>query len=115
MKFEKRTTALDDVRQMLEEQAIVLSRARDKYLAKEAERKHLEARLIQAAAGKSHAERTINAQASEDWLKFHKELARLESVFEFQKLKYELLDKEWLAQYMTAKLDDGLVKRQQGA
>lgn len=114
MKFEKRTNALDPYKEMLEAQAVVLSRARDLYLAKDAERKNFEAKLIDSASGKSHAERVIKAQATDAWLKFHKELARLTSVWEFQKLKYEILDKEWLAQYLTLKSDEGLIKRQVG-
>lgn len=112
MKFERRQNPLDPYKEMLEAQAVMLSRARDLYLAKEAERKHFESKLIASAEGKSHAERVIKAQATNEWLKFHKDLARLLSVFEFQKLKYEICDKEWLAQYLTLKSDDAQVKRQ---
>lgn len=112
MKFEKRSNAMDSVRESLERQAIVLSRARHRFLIKEAERKHFEADLISKAEGRSHSERMINAQATEQWLKFHKDLARKEAIFEFQKLKYEILDKEWLAQYLALKSDESLIKRQ---
>lgn len=111
MKFEKRSNPLDPYTQMLQAHAIVLGRARDAYLAKEAERKHFESKLIRYAEGKSNADRMVAAQSTDAWLVFHKELARLESVFEFQKLKYEILDKEWLAQYSTLKLDEKLIKR----
>jgi hypothetical protein len=115
LKFEKRETQLDHARAILEQQARVLSKAKHRFLVKEAERKHFEAKLIQAASGRSHAERLINAQATEDWLRFQKDLARKEAIFDFQKLKYDLLDKEWLAQYQANKLDDSLIKRQVGA
>jgi len=44
-------------------------------------------------------------------LEFHKKLARLEAIFEFQKLKYEILDREWLAQHLALKLDGETIKR----
>jgi len=89
-----------------------LSRARGAYLLKEAERKHFEALLTKKADGKSHAERVINAQATKDWLLFHKELAVLEGDFEFQKLRYEILDKAYLAEHLSLKLDGSEIKRQ---
>jgi hypothetical protein len=95
----------------LEQQNETLGKARNSYLSKEAERKHFESNLIKAAAGKSHAERVVNAQATSEWLAFHKDLARLQAVFEFQKLKYEILDKEWLAQYAANKMDSAVIKR----
>lgn len=89
-----------------------LSKARAAYLLKEAERKHFEALLTKKAEGKSHAERVINAQANKEWLIFHKELAVLEGDFEFQKLRYEILDKAYLAEHLSMKLDGGEIKRQ---
>lgn len=88
-----------------------LGKDRNAFLLKEAERKHFEATLIQNAEGKSHAERTTNAQATEEWLSFHKDLARRQSVFEFQKLKFEILDKEFWAEYGSAKAEDKIIRR----
>jgi hypothetical protein len=105
-------TALDPFTERLNLQNDVLGRARNSYLEKEAERKHFEAVLIRQAEGKSMAERTVNAQATEVWMRFMKDLARLESVYEFQKLKYEILDKEWQAHYLTHKLDGRTIGRQ---
>jgi hypothetical protein len=107
-------TPLDPITRALDEQNNVLGKARNDYLAKEAERKNFEAKLVSGAAGKSHAERLINAQATEDWLKFAKELARLEAIYEFQKFRYEIMDKEWLAQYASMKLDERTIKRSAG-
>jgi outer membrane PBP1 activator LpoA protein len=98
--------------EMLEKQNIILARARKAYLLMEASRKHEEAKLTKQALGKSHAEKVINAQSEEVWLKFHLELARLESIFEFQKMKMEILNKSWLEEYLTKKLDDGLIRKQ---
>lgn len=95
----------------LHKQNDILSKARHDYLLWEAARKHTEAVLTQQAAGKSFAEKTMNAQGTKDWLEFHLKLARLESVFEFQKLKYEVLDREWLAQHQAFKLDHETIKR----
>jgi hypothetical protein len=99
----------------LNEQNEKLSEARGNYLLKEVERKHFEARMITAAAGKSHAERTTAAQATQEWLTFQQELAGLEAEFEFQKLRYDILDKAYLAEYLSAKLDADTIKRQKGA
>ena len=98
-------TELKKIVDMLYHQNDTLGKARFAYLDKEAERRHFESTLIQATNGKSHAERTVGAQASEEWLEFHKRLARLESEFEFQKLKYGILEKEFLATHLTLKLD----------
>jgi hypothetical protein len=96
---------------MLQKQNDTLGAARNEYLRKEACRKHHEATLIANAEGKSHAERTINAQATMLWLEFATDLARLESVFEFQKLKFEVLDREFTALYLEAKLNAPLIKK----
>lgn len=96
----------------LDAQNEVLGKARNAYLAKEAERKHFEAKLIKAAEGKSQAEKTVNAQATNDWLEFQQALARLEAIYEFQKLKAEILDKEFLATYAGLKSDERMIKRQ---
>lgn len=95
----------------MEAQNDALGKARNKFLTKESERKHFEAVLIRKAQGKSHAEKSINAQATSEWLEFHRELARLEAIFEFQKLKFEILDKEFLANYLTIKTDGPLVRK----
>ena len=96
----------------LTKQNDLLSKARGAYLLKEAERKNFEATLIKDAPGKSHAEKTNAAQALAFWRQFHKELAILENDYEFQKLKYEILDKAYLAEHLSLKLDSSEIKRQ---
>lgn len=91
----------------------VLAQARHRYLRHEAQRKHKEALWIKEAVGKSHAERVVNAQANPEWLMFYVEQSRLEAVYEFQKMKMEILNKEWLAQYLEQKLDQGLIGKQE--
>jgi hypothetical protein len=88
-----------------------LTAVRGAYLLKEAERKHIEAALIRMAEGKSHAEKTVNAQATDEWREFHEALARLENEFEHEKLRYDILDKAFQAEYLSAKLDADTIKR----
>lgn len=95
----------------LEKQNEKVGIARNAYLSKDAEKKTFEARLIKDAEGKSHAEKTILAQATDDWLHFQKDLRRLEAVFEFEKFKLEILEKEWLAEYASLKSDERQLKR----
>lgn len=102
---------LAELIERLEKQNEKVGIARNAYLAKDAEKKTFEARLIRDADGKSHAEKTVLAQATEDWLSFQKDLARLEAVFEFEKFKLEILEKEWLAEYASLKSDERQLKR----
>lgn len=89
-----------------------LTKARGAYLLKEAQRKSFEAGMIRRADGKSHAEKTTTAQDTKDWLDFHVHLSELETEFEFQKLRYDILDKAFQAEYLSAKLDADTIKRQ---
>lgn len=102
---------LRNIIQMLHKQNDLLGKARFEYLTQEAERKHFEATLVRDTMGKSHAERLTLAQGSEVWLGFHKKLARLESEFEFQKLKFQVLEKEFLAVHLTLKLDAETIRK----
>ncbi len=102
---------LQRIIRMLYHQNDVLGVARFKYLDMEAERKHFEATIISGLGGVSHAARTAAAQAMQPWLDFHKKLARLEAEYEFQKLKYEVLGKEFLAVHLTLKLDHDTIKK----
>lgn len=104
-------TPLDQATENLHAQNKVVGRARDLFLVKEAERKHFEASLIQGASGSSHAERTINAQATDAWLKFHKDLARLEAIYEFEKFKLSILEKEFQSQYLEIKDAERMIRK----
>lgn len=96
---------------ILLEQSEILSEARRLYLLKESERRHFEACLIKGSEGKSHAEKVVNAQASPLWLDFHKGLSELEAIYEFEKLKYEVLDKAYFAEHLSLKIDHGLMSK----
>jgi hypothetical protein len=103
---------LDAAITSLEHQNDSLGKARNDYLLKEAEKKNFEATMVQKAQGKSHAEKVVNAQAQEAWVAFAKDLARLEAVYEFQRLKFTILEKSWQTQYLQTKLDEDLVRKQ---
>ena len=90
-----------------------LGRSRNDYLIQESSRKHFEAKLILAAQGKSHAERLVNAQASNEWIDFSQDLARAESKYEHLKLKFQILEKTWLSVHLETKLDQGVIHKQE--
>lgn len=104
--------SLEDLLSRLDAQADTLSRARHNFFAKEAGRKHFEAVMIRTADGTSHAQKVTNAEASEEWLGFHKNLAHLDSLYEYQKLKYEILKLKFQATYLMEKQDSDLIKKQ---
>lgn len=102
---------LQDCVQRLNEQNDILGRVRDKYLKSESTRKHYEAKLIIGATGKSHAEKVTNAQGTEDWRKLEFDIAALESSYEFNKLKLEVLNKEYLALHLSLKIDSEVMRK----
>lgn len=83
-----------------------LSHARGEYLLKKAEQETFESRMIAAAEGKSQAEKRVNAQATDEWLKFQVELAKLENELEDEKLIRDILDKAYQAEYLSLKVED---------
>lgn len=105
---------LSDLISHLHKQNEILGKARDAYLSKDAEKKHFEATLTSNAKGKSHAERVTAANADKSFLEFHKSLARLEAVFKFQELKFQILEKEFQSGYLQLKLDQGLIDKGEG-
>ncbi len=87
--------------------------ARNAYLLKKAERDHYTAKLVRGAPGKSHAERTVYVEAMDEWMQFHKELARLEAVYEFLKLKFRIMEHEFQSQYLETKLNESIIRKQE--
>ncbi len=86
--------------------------ARNDFLSKKAEKDHFEHNLVKTSPGKSHAEKTMNAKASEEWLAFQKELGRLDSIHHFLKLQFQILSYEYLSQYQETKFNEGLINKQ---
>ncbi len=113
MKFTPKGHPLKDVLAALGAQGELLAMKMYEHLAKEAQRKHVEATLISTAPGRSHAERVTQAQSSQEWLDFHTQLAKVEARHEFERLKYTLLEREYQAQYLTLKQDEGLIRKQE--
>lgn len=67
--------------------------------------------MVGMASGKSHAERLVSAQATESWKNQSLSIARLEAEYEFEKLKYQVMDKEFLAIHLSLKLNEQTIKR----
>lgn len=103
--------ALQDCINRLYVQNDVLGLVRNQYLEVESTRKHYEAKMINKASGKSHAERLVNAQASEEWRQLSLNISYLEGSFEFNKLKLEVLNKEYLALYLSLKIDSEVMRK----
>lgn len=103
---------LTELVRALAKQNEVLSLSRFNYLTKEATRKHYEATLVSQSNAKSHAERLNMAQSTKEWLEFQKELAKLESRYQFELFKYQILDKAFQSEYLKVKLDGQEIKKQ---
>lgn len=99
--------------QALHGQANNVGRSRNDYLAKEAQRDHLKNTLILTAEGKSHAEKVTKALATKEWLDFNITVNKLQSIWEFQKLKFSVIEKEYFAQHQSLSLDAGLIRKEQ--
>lgn len=114
MKFEKRIeTPLDLTREILDGQNAVMCKALNDYLAKEVEFEHLESRWIDALPeDMSEAAKKRKVRATEEWFKLSSEVARLKSIHQFQKFKFEIMNKDWLSQYASMKIDNEMIKRQ---
>jgi hypothetical protein len=88
-----------------------LYKAEMTYLRLEAERKPMLAQLIIGAQGKSFAEREAIALASPDWRDFMIGHVAAESDFNFERRKFEILEKAYLAEHATFKVEDRSIKK----
>lgn len=89
----------------------ILSRARLNYLNKESERKHFEATEVLSSQGKSQAEKVTLAQSTNKWLEFHRELAKLESLYQFELFKFKILELNFQSEYLSAKQEGREIER----
>lgn len=80
-----------------------LAMAKYLYLMREAERKHVEATLIKESQGSSQAEKLVNAQATSQWVGFHKELAELEARYHWHVLKLDVIQSQLQIEYLLLK------------
>ena len=92
-----------------------LREAEETYLTLEANRKPLLAQLTLAAEGKSFTEREAKALASEDWRRFMGGHVHSEVALNHARRKWEMLEKAYLAEYASFKLDDRSLKGKVGA
>lgn len=106
-------TDLQRAQANLEAHNIRLGRARNDFFQAKAHKDHFEQCLVKAAPGESNAEKLMNAKADEEWLKFHKKLARLEAIYDFERLKFSLLEKEWFRCQLELKIDQSLIRKQE--
>lgn len=90
-----------------------LAKARLSYMLKKASEDTFEASLIVRAEGKSMAEKTVNAHSQPEWECFSQDLARLESNYDFERLKFSVLEKAWQSEYLEAKLNESVIRKQE--
>jgi DNA-binding transcriptional regulator GbsR (MarR family) len=102
---------LEPIIQMIDEQTTAVGRARANFFAKKAMKRNLEARLVKGAQGSTAKEREMNAFATEEWLNFETELNRLEAIYDFQRDKLEVLNKEYQAQYLELKDNASVIRK----
>ncbi len=67
--------------------------------------------MVAQSLGKSHAEKVTNAQATESWKNQGMRIAQLESAYEFEKTKFEVLSKEYQALYLSLKIDSETMRK----
>lgn len=91
----------------------VLAIIREAWLLKEAEKKHFDSCLVNSSIGKSHVDKLSIAQGLRIYLEFHQELAKLESTFQFEQLKFNILEKQYQALYLGVKTDNATISKQE--
>ena len=92
-------------------QSDALKEAEEIFLRLEAERKPLLAQLTLAQEGKSFAEREARALASSDWKRFIAGHVMAETMYNHARRKFEILDKAYLAEHATFKIEDRSIRK----
>jgi len=96
----------------LNEQNDALREAEGEFLALKGEKDSLLAMLTTKAEGKSHSERETIALASDDWRKFNKALSLIETDYQYQRRRFAILEKAYLAEHASFTAEAKLIKRQ---
>lgn len=96
----------------LNDQNDALRKTEEAFLRLDAEKKALLAKLTTKADGKSHSEREANALASQDWADFSLGLALTESEYQFDKRRFAILEKAYLAEHASFTREARLITRQ---
>lgn len=89
----------------------VLGFVREKHLELQSTRKHYESKLVSMAQGKSHAERQTFAYASEAYRELMAGISKVEADYEFEKLKFSILEKEFQATYLSLKMNEETLRK----
>lgn len=97
----------------LNEQNEKLRQAEGEYLLKEAKRKTMEGDLLLSIAKEgTAAEKAALVHTNEDYKSFMGELAGLETKFNFEKRRYEILTNAFFAEHSTFKREMGLIQKE---
>jgi hypothetical protein len=98
----------------LDEQKELLRQAEFEFRLKKADQESFENEMISQAAGESQAARKMNAARTKEWRAFQRELAVLETAFNHEKRKYDILTMAYYAEKDSMKIDSDMIKRQVG-
>jgi hypothetical protein len=88
-----------------------LREAESLFLRLDAEKKMMLASLTSQAEGKSHAEREGRAMLTKSWEDFARGHAVAESNYQYEKRKFLILDKAYLAEHASFTREAGVIKR----
>lgn len=96
----------------LNDQNDKLRQAEGEYLLKEAKRKTMEADILLTTMASNVAERQAKVHINEDYIVFMKELADLETKFNFEKRRYEILTNAFYSEHSTYKREMSLINNE---
>lgn len=88
-----------------------LKQAEGEYRLKEAQKKSLEADLYLKSEGKNVAEREAKSYSSEEWKSFSRELSELQTKYNFESRRFEILMNAYYGELNTFKRDETLIKK----
>lgn len=89
----------------------VLKSAERLYLELEGNKKSMLAQITARMDGKSHAEKETKALASQDWRDFVSGHVEAETAFNYERRKFDILDKAFYAAHSSYKLDERSIRR----
>ncbi len=82
------------------------------YLLQEAKRKTMEATIFMTASGGSVKDRESMVHADVEYVKFMEELSKMESRFNFEKRRYEILLNAYYGELACYKREMGLIQKE---
>lgn len=96
----------------LNDQNEALKLAEGQYLLHEAKRKTMEAKIFAAAQGSSVKDREAFVHTDHEYIEFMKELAELETKFNFEKRRFDILTNAFYSEHSTFKREVGLIQKE---